>query len=144
MKTDVQVARAAYKAAFDLADIAYARAADAMRAKELAEVGGGFLWLLNPRVVQRGYGLSTPAGVKYLQLKALADEAQCQNKLAWQRVDRAKAALQVAMMARDARAKERRRQVRLAEAELAEYEATMQAVVDEVEQLAKGVANVQS
>ena len=33
MKTDVQVARAAYKAAFDLADIAYARAADAMREK---------------------------------------------------------------------------------------------------------------
>lgn len=139
MKTDVQVARAAYTAAFNLADIAYAKAADAMRAREAAEVGVEFRWLPNPLA----YGLSTPAHVQYLQLRALADEAQCQNKLAWQRVDRAKAALQVAMMARDARAKERRRQVRLAEAELAEYEATMQAVVDEVEQLAKGVANVQ-
>ena len=144
MKTDVQVARAAYKAAFDLADIAYAWAADAMRAKELAGVGVEVRWMPNPLAVQRGYGLSTPAHVQHLQLKTLADEAQCQNKLAWQRVDKAKAALQVAMVARAARAKERRRQVRLAEAELAEYEAIMQAVVDEVEQLAKGVANVQS
>lgn len=141
MKTDVQVARAAYKAAFDLADIAYARAADAMRAKELA--GVEVRWMPNPLAVQRGYGLSTPAHVQYRQLKTLAEEAQCQNKLAWQRVDKAKAALQVAMMARAARARERRRQVRLAEAELAEYEAIMQAVVDEVEQLAKGVASVQ-
>ena len=81
---------------------------------------------------------------KYAALTVLADEAEGANRLAWQRVDKAKAALQVAMVARAARAKERRRQVRLAEAELAEYEAIMQAVVDEVEQLAKGVANVQS
>ena len=144
MKTDVQVARAAYKAAFDLADIAYARAADAMRKKEAAVVMT-FAWLPEPLAADlRALGQSSPAYAKYLQLKTLADEAQFQNKLAWQRVDKAKAALQVAMMARDARARERRRQVRLAEAELAEYEAIMQAVVDEVEQLAKGVANVQS
>ena len=143
MKTDVHVARDAYKAAFDLADIAYAKAADALRVKEAAEVGVEVRWLNFSPAVQRNYGLSTPEYAKFLQLKTLADEAQCLNKLAWQRVDKAKAALQVAMRARAARAKERRRQVRLAEAELAEYEAIMQAVVDEVEQLAKGVANVQ-
>ena len=144
MKTDVQVARAAYKAALDQADIAYAKAADAMRKKEAAAVVT-FAWLTEPLAADlRALGQSSPAHAKYFHLWTLADEAQCHNKLAWQRVDRANAALQVAMMARDARAKERRRQVRLAEAELAEYEATMQAVVDEVEQLAKGVANVQS
>ena len=136
MKTDVQVARAAYKAAVDLADIAYAKAADAMREKEACSAS-----------TQRHWGVGgtwsepSPLWQKYDALTALASEAQCQNKLAWQRVDKAKAALQVAMVARAARAKERRRQVRLAEAELAEYEAIMQAVVDEVEQLAKGVPN---
>lgn len=138
MKTDVRVARAAYKAAIDLAYIASDRAADAMREKEACSASvGAEGW--------RGtWGKPTPLRQKYDNASMLASEAACQNKLAWQRVDRAKAALQVAMMARAARAKERRRQVRLAEAELAEYEAVMQAVVDEVEQLAKGVANVQS
>ncbi len=143
MKTDVQVARAAYKAAFALADIAYARAADAMRVKEAAEVGVEVRWLNFSPAVQRNYGLSPPAYAKFHQLKTLADEARAEDKLAWQRVGKAKAALQVAMRARAARAKARISLLRLAEAELAEYEAAMQAVVDEVEQLAKGVANVQ-
>lgn len=139
MKTDVQVARAAYKAASDLADIAFAKAADAIGA---AGVWASAATLADQRTQTWGTRVSV-AYVKYLHLETLADEAQCQNKLAWQRVDKAKAALQVAMVARAARARERRRQVRLAEAELAEYEAIMQAVVDEVEQLANGVANVQ-
>ncbi len=138
MKTDFQVARAAYKAAFDLADIAYAKAADAVGEKLACSAGVGDYWGWHDTWVR-----PSPLRQKYDALTVLADEAQCQNKLAWQRVDKAKAALQVAVMARAARAKERRRQVRLAEAELAEYEAIMQAVVDEVEQLAKGVANVQ-
>jgi len=135
MKTDVQVARDAYKAAFDLADIAYAKAADAMRAKT------AYSAILGAEGWRGTWGEPSPLLRKYDALTMLASEAQGANKLAWQRVDKAKAALQVAMVARAARAKERRRQVRLAEAELAEYQAIMQAVVDEVEQLAKGVEN---
>lgn len=136
MKTDVQVARAAYTAAFNLADIAYARAAAAIGEKLACSAGVGDYWGW-----QGSWGAPSPLRRKYDALTVLASEAQGANKLAWQRVDKAKAVLQVAMVARDARARERRRQVRLAEAELAEYEAIMQAVVDEVEQLAKRVAN---
>jgi len=136
-QTDVQVARAAYKAAFALADIAYAKAEDAMRKFDLHYLG-------YVDVPDRINGNErSPYEAEADALSMAAREARAENKLAWKRVDKAKAALQVAMMARAARAKERRRQVRLAEAELAEYEAIMQAVVDEVEQLAKGVANVQ-